>query len=160
VGDRPGNESERGGPVESAISTVTRGNSTAFGFSITITGTFGVLQTLVGSPTFLEVLMFGVAAAGTIAVIEAVVTRGFRQRSGVLPAEVRMLGTAQDFLSVAAAVAAAAGVGAVLNRGAAWPLAAAAATFVFIAMETGETVLAEVIQRRRGDPEADEEHED
>ena len=59
---------------------------------------------------------------------------------------------------MATAVAAAAGVGAVLNRGAVWPLAAGAATFVFIATETGETFLAEVVQRRRGDPEADEEH--
>jgi hypothetical protein len=65
-----------------------------------------------------------------------------------------MLGTAQDFLSVAAGLGAASGVAALLDDGAAWPLAAAAATFVFLAAESAETLLAEIVQGRRSDTEA------
>jgi MFS family permease len=160
MGDRPGRDQEQHGPVVTAISTATRGNATAFGFSITITGSFGVLQKLVGSPTLLQIFMFGVAAAATVGIVEALVTRGFRERPGVVPAEVRMLGTAQDFVSVAAGLGAAAGVAALLESGGAWPLAAAVATFVFLAAESAETLLAELIQKRRGDPEAEQEQQD
>ena len=147
------------GPIGTAISTTTRGNSVAFGFSITITGSFGILQTLVGSPTVMQILLFGVAAALAIGAVQGAVTRGFRVRVGAAPSEVRMLGTAQDFLSVAAALGACAGVGALLSGTGAWPLGAFAATVVFLAAESAETLLAEVIQKRRGDPEAEQEQE-
>ena len=68
-----------------------------------------------------------------------------------------MLGTAHNFISVAAGLGAAAGVGELVDGTAAWPLGAAAATFVYLAAETGETLAAELVQRRRGDPEAEEE---
>ena len=154
VGDRPGQQTTNQGAVETAISTATRGNAIAFGFSITITGTFGILQKLIGSPTLVQIFLFGVSAAATVGVIEALVTRGFRHRPRAVPAEVRMLGTAQDFLSVAAGLGAAAGVATLLDAGGAWPLAAAAATFVFLAAESAETLLAEIVQDRRGDTAA------
>jgi hypothetical protein len=106
MGKRPGQEEVDHGPIGTAISSTTRGNATAFGFSITITGSFGMLQALVGSPSVLEIVMFGVAAAATIGTVEGVVTGGFRARPGAAPPEVRMLGTAQNFYSVAAGLGA------------------------------------------------------
>jgi hypothetical protein len=158
VSDAPGEEDTDHGPVGTAVSTSTMGNATAFGFSITITGSFGILQTTVGSPTVVEIVLFGVAAAATIGVIEGFVTRGFRVRTGVAPPEVRLLGTAQNFVSVAAGLGAAAGVAALLDAGVAWPLGACAATLVFLMAESAEILVAEFVQARRGDPEAEAEH--
>lgn len=157
--ERPGQERVHRGPVGIAISTTMRGNATAFGFSITITGCFGVLQATVGNPTVGQILLFGVASAATVGVIQALVTRGFRDRVGVAPAEVRMLATALDFMSVTAGLGTAAGIGALVAAGVAWPLGAAAATFVFLAAESAETLLAERIQKARGDTDAEEEAE-
>ncbi len=148
------------GLLGTALSTAIRGNATAFGFSITITGSFGALQTQVGSPTVAEVLLFGLAAAATVGLIEGAVTRGFRARPGVAPPEVRIMATAQDVLSVSAGIATAAGVGGLLEDPGAWPLGAAAATLVFLAAETAETLFAEIVQKRRGDPQAEQEEED
>jgi hypothetical protein len=100
MAERPGDRKQHG-PVATAISTSTLGNSTAFGFSITITGGFGVIQTVIGSPTMVQVLLFAVAAAAVVAVLEGLLTRGFRVRVGTVPAEVAMLGTAQNFIPVA-----------------------------------------------------------
>lgn len=142
------------GRVSTAISTATAGNATAFGFSITITGSFGMLQAVVGSPTVGQIVMFGVAAALTIGIVEGVVTRGFKDRPDAAPPEVAMLGTAQDLVSVGLAVATAAAVAALLESGPAWPLGAAAATIVFLAAESAEILVAEIIQKRRGDSDA------
>lgn len=157
MAERPGRRDSGGGPLRTAISTTVRGNSIAFGFSITVTGSFGVLQTLVGSPTVGQVLMFGVAAALSVGVLEGAVTRGFRVRAGTAPPEVMMLGTAQDFISVAAGIGVAAAIGAAVGGGAAWPVGGFAAAVVFLLAETAETLLAEVVQKRRGDPQAEEE---
>lgn len=153
---RPGEQEGEGGPVRTAISTSTLGNATAFGFSITITGAFAMLQAQLGSPHVGEILLFGIAAAATIGIVQAVVTRGFRVRPGAAPAEVRMLATAQDFISVAAALGAAAGVGAVLHSAVAWAVGGALPTFVFLATASAEALVAELVQKRRGDPEAEE----
>jgi hypothetical protein len=135
--------------LATAINTATAGNATAFGSSITITGSFGMLQAVVGSPTVGQIVMFGVAAALTIGIVEGVVTRGFKERPDKAPRQVAMLGTAQDFISVGLAVGTAAAVAALLESGAAWPLGAAAATIVFLVAESLEIFLAELIDRRR-----------
>lgn len=159
MGERPGQEGTHSGPVRTAIATTTIGNASAFGFSITITGAFGMLNALVGTPEVLDILLFGVAAALTIGIVQGAATRGFRERLGEAPSEVRMLGTAQNFLSVAAGLGAAAGVGELMDGTAAWPVGAVAATFVYLAAEAVEMLVAELVQRRRGDPEAQEEQD-
>jgi hypothetical protein len=157
MGDTPGEDFKEHGPVATAISTSTFGNATAFGFSITITGSFGVLQTIIGSPTVVQVLLFAVCAALVVGVLEGAVTRGFRERVGAAPPEVAMLGTAQDFISVGLGIGAAAGSAALIGGGAAWPAGGALGTLVFLLAESAETLLAEWIQKRRGDPEAEQE---
>jgi hypothetical protein len=159
MGDRPGQDHDEHGPVVTAISTSTVGNATAFGFSITITGTFGVVQTVVGSPTVVQVLLFAVAAALVVGALEGAVTRGFRERVGAVPPEVAMLGTAQNFISVVLGIGAAAGIAAIIDGGGAWPAAGAVSILVFLLAESAETLVAEFIQRLRGDPEAAEERD-
>lgn len=157
MGEQPGPGQADHGRVRTAVSTVTLGNSTAFGFSITVTGSFGVLQTVSGSPGVVQVVMFAVAAALALGLVQAIVTRGFRDRTGTAPPEVGLLGTAQDFLSVALAILAVAGTAALVRGSAAWLLGGAVAALVFLAAETAEMLLAEVVQQRRGDPDAEKE---
>jgi hypothetical protein len=156
--DDTDNETHR--RVATAISTSTLGNATAFGFSITITGSFGVAQSLIGSPTVGQVLLFAVAAALVVGVLEGAVTRGFRERVGAVPPEVAMLGTAQNFISVALGIGAAAGAAKVIGSGAGWPACGAVGTVAFLLAESSETLLAEVMQKRRGDPDADKQRDD
>lgn len=157
AGDQAANQSVDHGPIGLALSTSVRGNSTAFGFSIMITASFGALTTLRGSANLLEILLFGVAAAAVVAALEGVVTRGFRRAVSEAPSEVRMLGTAMNFASVAAGVATAMGIGEIVGGVAAWPAGGSAAAAVYVLVESAELLLAEGIQRLRGDPSAGEE---
>ena len=92
--------------------------------------------------------------ADSSGIVEGVVTRGFKERPDHAPPPAAMLGTAQDFISVGVAVATAAGVGALLESWVAWPLGATAATIVFLAAESVEIFVAELIERQRGDADA------
>jgi len=157
VVEQPGPGEADQNRLRTALTTSTLGNSTAFGFSITITGSFGVLQVRVGTPSVLQILMFAVAAALALGLIQAAVTRGFRDRTGSAPPEVSMLGTAQDFLSVAVAILAVVATTALVGGSAAWLLGGAAAALVFHGAETVETLIAEVVQKRRGDLDAERE---
>lgn len=157
MNERPGREHAEHGTIRAALATSTVHNSTAFGFSIAITGSFAVVQTLVGGTDVLAILLFAVSAAGALGAVEAVVTGGFRVRVRAVPSEVAMLGTAQNLVSVGLVLLAVAGVATVLRGWAAWPVAGATAALVYLAAETAEIVLAELVQRRRGDPEAESE---
>jgi hypothetical protein len=154
VPDSPGQDEADRGPVRTAFATSIRNNATAFGFSITITVTFGAMQTSEGSPTATQLMLYGIAAAAGIAVLEGLVTRGFRTRVETAPPEVSMLGTALNFLSVAAAVGVALLVGEILDETVAWVVAAFAAACTYTVLEGLETLLAEWVQSRRGDRDA------
>lgn len=154
---RPADEESRRGPAGRALSASVHGNSIAFGFSITVTASFAVLNRLEGSPTLLEILLFAIAAATAVAFLEGIVTRGFRRRAVTVPSEVYMLGTALNLASVAVGIGVAIGLGELLRGTAAWPVASFAASAGFVLAESAETMLAERIQHMRGDPDADVE---
>lgn len=129
------------------------GNSTAFGFSIVITISYGALQNLHGAPTLLELLLYGAAAVVALGVMEGIITQGFRVGIEPLPVEVAMLGTAQNVVSVVAAVGAVIGLGELVGGTVVWLLAGAVCATVFVALESAELLLAVVVQRARGDRE-------
>lgn len=148
------------GPVASALSTSVVSNATAFGFSITITISYGAIQSTDGSPSLLELLLYGLAAAAAVGLLEGAVTRGFRQRVGTLPAEVSMLGTAMNFISVAIAAGGAILCGEVIGGVVVWPVAGFVAAGLYVVAESAEVLLAEVIQKSQGDVDADDESDD
>lgn len=145
------------GPVVRAFSTSVHGNSQAFGFSIAITATFGMISNQEGAPTIPELIYFGVAAATGIAALEALVTRLFTARAVESPSEVQMLGTAMNMLSVAGAVAVGLLAATIVDGTPAWPVAAFFAAVAYVTLEALEVLVAEAIQSARGDPEAHEE---
>lgn len=143
-----------------AIGTSVRGNSTAFGFSIMITVSFGMVSHLEGAPNVVQLLLFGIGAAVALATLEGAITEGFRAAIEQTSQEVMILGTAMNFLSVAAGVAAALGIAELLSGTETWPLASFGAAIVYITSESLELLLAEEIQAARGAPlHEDEESE-
>ena len=156
-GSARGEDTDDQGAVGTALSTSVSANATAFGFSITITVAFGTVQTLDGSPTLLELLLFGIAAAVAVGMLEAAVTRGFRRRTGASPPEVSMLGTALNFASVTAGVGAAMATGELIDGIAVWPIASFTTAAVYVLVEAAEVLLAEAVQSARGDADATRE---
>lgn len=152
VGD-DGSDGEVGdNRVVRAFGTSIRGNSTAFGFSIMITVSFGMVNHIAGAPNVIELLLFGIGAAIAIATLEGGATKGFRSRIEQGSQEVQMLGTAMNFASVAAGVGTALVVAELMDGAWTWPVAAFAAAMTYIAAEGLELLLAEQIHAARGAP--------
>jgi ABC-type branched-subunit amino acid transport system permease subunit len=157
--DRPGSKERQPGKVVTALHTSVRGNATAYGFSIMITASYGALTRLQGSPSLLEIMVFALGAVTSVVLVEAAVTRGFVSRAGQAPPEVRLLGTAFNWLSVGASVGACIGVGAIATGYVAWAVASFAAAGVYVLAESLEMLAAEIVQLRRGDAQAATEDE-
>lgn len=138
------------------MSQALHGNATAFGYSVTITASFGAVQLEHGSPTLVDLLSFGLGAVIAFAGLEGLVSNGFRAPLAKGTDQVITLGTALAFISVSAAIATADGVASLITDGVAWFAAALAASLVFVLVESVELVLAEWIQERRGEACDDE----
>lgn len=130
-------------------------NSSAFGFSITITASFGVLQLMLGSPRVGELIGFAVAAAIAFTVLQGVASSGFRRAPAVAPREVMMLGTALNFLSVATGVGAALLTAVVVTAPVGWPIGGFLAAFTYVMAEALEIAAAARVERMLGDTRAE-----
>ena len=133
------------------------GNATAFGYSVTITASFGAVEIGRGSPSFGDLVVFGLGAVVAFGGLEGVASRGFRTPLDKGSDEVVLLGTSLAFISIVLAIAAARGVAGVLTGGWAWFAGALCASLVFALVESLEFMLAQWVQERRGEPvDADE----
>lgn len=137
------------------VQTALVDNSAAFGFSITVTASYGALNQLAGQPSLLDVGLFAGSAAAAFTVLQAAATRGFRRRPGTAPREVILLGTAFDIVSVVLGLGAAILVGVLLPAPAAWPTGAFSAALVFALAQAAELAVAARVERRRGDRRAE-----
>jgi hypothetical protein len=101
---------ERGlfGDFMRGLGASTRHNSLAYGYSLAATGAFGVMNELAGRPNFPDVLVYTMGAALTFTLANAVATRGYRYRAEDEPPVVIAFGTSFGFVSIAAALGAAA----------------------------------------------------
>lgn len=153
--ETPGRRPPSEDGVEAAFATSAVANSTAFGYSIMITVTFGVISRTAGGGTVGDLFAFAAAASLAVGLIDAVVTRGFRRRLKPVPTEIWMLGTAMNFFSVTLAVGASLGVAEVLPQFLAWLVGGFVASGLYLLLEGSEILLAERIQVARGDPDAE-----
>ena len=128
------------------------GNSTAFGYSVTITASFGAVEIGAGTPTFGDLIVFGLGAVVAFGGVEGIASGGFRTPLRKGSDEVVLLGTALAFISIVLAIASARGVAAVLGGALAWFAAALVGSLVFALVESLEFMLAEWVQERRGEP--------
>lgn len=139
-----------------AMRSTTGRESTTFGFSILVTVTYGLTNSMQGPPTVSEIFLYGTGAVLSFTLLEGVLSRGFRHPMPQHRTEILALGTSLNLVSVLAGMAMGLLVATVLPDGFAWILAPFAASVVYLLLESVETAGAELLQRRRGNAEADE----
>lgn len=138
------------------VRSALRNNSSAFGFSVYVTATFGTLAK--GPPKLVEVLLFVGGNAAAFTFTEALASKMFRVRPREEPSEVVMLGSAINFFAISLAVLTAWGISEILTPRVAWVLAPFLGSTVFIAISGIEMALARRAEERRqheSDPELD-----
>ena len=116
------------------------GNAQAFGFSIVITVSYGIVYSYVGQPTRLELVGYAMAAVAAFSLLNllvAVMTRG--SETDTEPTRVVLVATATDFLAVGGGIAAAFATGAVIASGwVVWVLAPALAGLAYALIQALE----------------------
>lgn len=121
------------------LSSSVTGNAQAFGFSITITVTFGIVDAAEGHPTRLDLLGFALAAVAAISVLNVLVFLLIdHDRHADALQRALLIGTATDFLAVAAAVGVAIGATGLVHGWAAWLLAPFLAGLVYVLVQSLE----------------------
>jgi hypothetical protein len=128
-----------------------RENVSAYGYSVTITASFGLLSVTEGSPGVLAIFLFAAGAILAVALVEAIASGGFRHRLEEEPSRVRALGGSISFPSVGLALAAILLVGYLVSGLLAWPLGSFLATLLFLLVFALELGLAELLSGRPRD---------
>ena len=126
------------------------GNATAFGYSVTITASFGAVELGRGQPRFGDLIVFGLGAVVAFGGLEGLASNGFRVPLQKGSDDVVLLGTALAFVSIVLAIATARGMAELLDGAWAWFGGAFCASLVFALVESLEFMLAEWLQERRG----------
>lgn len=115
------------------------GNAQAFGFSITVTVSFGVVSVLQPAPGVLDLFLFAMAAVLAFSLLNLLVVLALRNVDRSSPGERAVLvGTATDFLAVGAAVGAAIGIGHLIDGALAWILTPFVAGGVYVLVQSVE----------------------
>lgn len=135
--------------MEHGVRTALRNNVSAYGFSVMITASFGVLTASLGSPTVGDVFLFAGGGVTGVTVIEGVSSRGFREKMRGDPSDVVALGAAIGYFSVGVAIGAAALVALVLTGGIGWAVGAMAASAIYVLISGAEMALARILQEDR-----------
>jgi hypothetical protein len=128
-----------------SLNTSVTGNAQAFGFSVTVTVTFGVVSSVVGSPSLGQMMAFALAAVAAFSLLNVALTVLLKPRSSDRETrQVVLIATATDFLSVAAGVAAAMGISHLLGGWAAWLLAPFCAGVLYVLVQAVELAAGEI----------------
>lgn len=136
------------GRMQTGLRTAVVNNATAFGYSIMITGSFGIVTAGEGNATIGQVYLFGMLAVAGFVVLEAVASQLFRRRPETFPVEVTVLATALDFAAVAIGFGGAAAATALFDGTVAWCVAGVWASALFTLAEAlVMTVVAPFEQR-------------
>ncbi len=135
---------------ERGVDTATRNNVTAYGYSVTITAAFALLQTSRSDVGALEIFAFAGGAVVAFAVVGAVTSGGFRQELEDQPSNVKALGGAFALLSVGLGLAAGFVVGILVGGLAAWPISAFSTTVAYIVAVGLELAMAHWIMGGEG----------
>ena len=132
-----------------------RNNALAYGYSITATASFGMLAHTDGPLSVLKVFVFVTGGGVAFASINALVTRGYRQRVEQEPPVIVALSTSFSVLSISAAVGLALLLGWALGGWAAWLLAALLGTWMYLSVSALEMAIARTLHLTvaEGDPQ-------
>ena len=146
--------------LQHGIRTALRNNVSAYGFSVMITASFGVLTASLGSPSVGDVFLFAAGGVTGVTVIEGISSRGFREKMRGDPSDIVALGSAIGSFSVGVAIGAAALVALALTGGVGWAVGAMAASAIYVLISGAEMALARILQedRERADEREDTSH--
>lgn len=115
------------------------GNAQAFGFSITITVSFGVVSLLEPKPGVFDLFLFAMAGVLAFSLLNVLVALGLRNTDKTEPGDRALLiGTATDFLAVGAAVGSAIGIGTLVHGTLAWVLTPFVGAAVYVLVQSVE----------------------
>lgn len=137
----------------SALRTTVRSNSSAFGYSLTVTVAFGLVSAVHGSPSTPQIFVFLVGATAGFVSIEAAASRGFRRPTPPREQEqVVVMSGAMDMFAVLAGAGAATGAARTPVPTAGWALAGFLATTVFLLVGGVDVLLAREAQESPSSP--------
>ncbi len=122
-----------------------RGNAAAYGYSVMITSSYGILSGKLGSPSVGQTLLFGLGATLAFIALETLSARGLRRDRGERSSIVA-LGSALNLVSVASGIALATLAPLILSPTLAWPAASFAATFTYLLFAGAELAAAERLE--------------
>lgn len=120
----------------------TRHNSLAYGYSLALTSSFGMLTFLDRSPDMADLFLFAIGAAATFAIANAVVTRGYRKKTKDEPPVVVAFGTSFGVVSVTGSIGIAALCGWLIPSWAGWLVGGFGASSSYIVLGAFELVAA------------------
>lgn len=119
------------------------GNAQAFGFSITVTVTFGVLSAR-GNPSSAELVGFALSGVLAFSLLNLAVARLLSERGSPSDSTRGMLlGTATDALAVGGAVSSALGVRAATHGLLSWLLAPFVAGIIYVLVQSVELAVGQ-----------------
>lgn len=124
------------------LGSSTRNNSLAYGYSLALTASFGMLALLDRSPDVADLFLFAIGAASTFAFANAVVTRGYRMKTEDEPPVVIAFGTSLGVVSVTGAIGIAALCGWLLPSWLGWLIGGFGASTGYIVLGAFEMLLA------------------
>jgi small-conductance mechanosensitive channel len=117
---------------ERGVDTATRNNVTAYGYSVSITAAFAILQTSRSDTGVFEIFIFAAGAVVAFAIIAGLASGFFQEELEDQPSHVKSLAGALSIFSVGLALGVAYVVGILLEGWAAWPVSAFSTTIVYI----------------------------
>jgi hypothetical protein len=122
-----------------------RNNALAYGYSVTATASFALLTDSDGPTSVGRTFAFILGASLAFAGVNAVVTRGFRQRAEGEPPVVMALATSLSVLSISAGAGAALLAGSAVGGWIAWSIGAIAATWIYLSVAALEVAAARAL---------------
>lgn len=142
-------EQNAGASYLHGLNAAIRNNASAYGYSVTITATFGILSAIEGPPKVAEIFAFAAGAVVAFACVEASISRGFRSSMEDEPTTAKMLGSSISIFSIGSALLAALAAGLSLRGLVVWPPGAFLATLVYLFAFALELSVAERLRPKR-----------
>jgi ABC-type branched-subunit amino acid transport system permease subunit len=140
--------------------TAIRNNMSAYGFSVMITCSYGVLNTSIGPPSVGNIFMFAGGAVTAVMLIDAIVSSGFRDKLRGDPSDVVALGAALELFSAGAGIGVAAIAGVAFGNWVGWTVGGTSAATAFVLMSGIEMAMARAVQEERDESGAEQGEEE
>lgn len=139
------------------LGSSTRHNSLAYGYSLALTASFGMITLLDRRPDVADIFLFGIGAASTFAIANAVVTRGYRAKTRDEPPVVIAFGTSLGVISVTGAIGIAAVCGWLIRGWPGWLVGGFGASTGYIVLGAFELLAAYALRSLLGEHSLEEQ---